>query len=164
MLHTLNYNSFLLLDRKRIQDSYIWLVKCHQYQKKKKRFYCIHLLIPHLKQRAQEAAGAGGDEDAGVVEWDVGWERVGAGLWVCPGPAEQTGWILTSWGRDQASPPPRHQQWPDRSPGSVWPGTQPSHLLLLDPPHLKQQFYFRFFLWCIIAVFTIIIIICTGNS
>lgn len=38
MLHTLNYNSFLLLDRKRIQDSYIWLVKCHQYQKKKKGF------------------------------------------------------------------------------------------------------------------------------
>ncbi len=56
----------------------------HQYKKDD----CIQ---SHLRGRAQEAAGAGGYGDAGVVEWDVGWTRAGAGLWVGPAPAEQTG-------------------------------------------------------------------------
>lgn len=58
-----------------------------------KKSYCIH---SHLRWRAQEAAGAGGDGDAGVAEWDVGWKRAGAGLWVGPALAEWTGWTLKS--------------------------------------------------------------------
>lgn len=79
MLHTLNYNSFLLLDRKRIQDSYIWLVKCHQYQKKKKK-----VLLHSFVDPSPETEGPGGS-------WCWGWWGCWCG-WVGCGMGE-------GWGR-----------------------------------------------------------------
>lgn len=70
-----------------------------------------------LRWSAQEAAGAGGVGDAGAAEWGVGWRKAGAGLWVGPGPAEQTSWFLKSQGMDQVSQPLRPQRWPGQPPG-----------------------------------------------